>query len=93
MNKNIIIERIEDIYGEDVADLVYELYRLNQKYKNIFLYVNFDNNILQIYFGDQNLKDSFIIFKEEPTKVNVFSNERNFEIVVLYELLKAYRDK
>ena len=93
MNKNIIIETIEDIYGGEVADLVYELYRLNQKYRDIFLYVNFDNNILQIYFGDQNLKDSFIIFKEEPTKVNVFSNERNFEIVVLYELLKAYRDK
>jgi len=70
MEKN----EIERIYGSKVVALV----EVCEKFKEdgeSYCFLAFSEEILTIYMGDQDVKNVFIAFKEDPTEIRVFSTE------------------
>ena len=88
--RNKEFDKIEKIYGEDVVDFIYALVKYNERDPESFLFWSYNDEILQIYFGDQDVKNSFNIFSSHPKNVRVISSENKFEIRDLFELIKIY---
>jgi serine protease inhibitor len=81
-------KEIEKIYGEDVVDLIYLLEKYNERDPESFLYITNDEKVIQIYFGDQDVVNSYVIFPKNRN-VRAFSSEYYYKIIDLYELIKT----
>jgi hypothetical protein len=83
------MKNLEAEYGEDVADFCYELEKFSQGLDNGYLDIGESANALYIYWGDQDVKNVYVILKEDVQNVRTFSNEYpEYKVEHLFDLIK-----
>ena len=83
-----VLEQIDQFFGEDTGDLMYLLKIWVVDNEDAFLYAFFDEKVLTVYWGDHDVKNSVVIFAEEPKKVRWFCSENaGMEIRSLWDIL------
>ena len=88
INKELINE-IEKEYGEDVGDYLHSIEEMLNKGGHGWNWVLYDKDVLFIYWGDEDVTNSDIIFRNEVRLLRHFDSENGFEIRDLFKAIEV----